>query len=290
MNLQSQKKKQIKKEEGGAVVETLVLLLIMVPLFSAIPLLGKLSDINNATLQSSRYVAWERTVANGSDKTAGELSIEVNNRFFSRPDLGVQSNQLLLADSGNQNSLWLGVGKESDGSYNRLITSGLDTYVPSSQWAGTKAPSSLVGTLSSGIVQLGKTVSAATGGNWDLEEKGLFSPMISVNIGSNKWLSSGENCNEQSEAGVFSCLSHSNAIFVDSWSGSGRDPEQIEDRVRALVPAAALRDMGGTFASVIGNIPLVADLGYLENDDDGGFGYVDATVTPLDRYVTPVEK
>lgn len=51
------------KTGGQAMVELLIVAgLVLIPLFLAIPVLGKYLDIRSSAVQSARYAAWERTV------------------------------------------------------------------------------------------------------------------------------------------------------------------------------------------------------------------------------------
>ena len=64
----------MKRQNGGALTEFFFVTMIMVPLFFAIPMVGKLVDLKQTTIQASRYSAWEATVypsgANGNMPTA----------------------------------------------------------------------------------------------------------------------------------------------------------------------------------------------------------------------------
>jgi hypothetical protein len=49
-------------QSGQSLAEFSVALVVLVPLLLIVPLLGKYIDMNQAALQASRYVAWEKTV------------------------------------------------------------------------------------------------------------------------------------------------------------------------------------------------------------------------------------
>jgi hypothetical protein len=56
------------RARGQAMVELIIVAaLVLVPLFLAIPVLGKYLDMRAAAVQTSRYAAWERTVWYGGD-------------------------------------------------------------------------------------------------------------------------------------------------------------------------------------------------------------------------------
>ncbi|RCX21973.1 hypothetical protein [Thioalbus denitrificans] len=93
---------------GTALAEFTVVLTVMVPLFLAVPVLGKLLDIKHQTVSANRYALWERTV--WSDPGAGwndeensksdhRLGAELEARFFGHPASGVQAEK-------TDNPLW----------------------------------------------------------------------------------------------------------------------------------------------------------------------------------------
>lgn len=96
--------------------EFFVSLLVFVPLFLFLPLVGKYQDIKHKALEASRYTAWERTVwaadtASWNDgevnKSDAQLAAEVNSRMFSHPKQGFDSAII------NDNPLWVTHGGHS---------------------------------------------------------------------------------------------------------------------------------------------------------------------------------
>ncbi|MDD3447855.1 MAG: hypothetical protein PHF72_02335, partial [Gammaproteobacteria bacterium] len=93
---------------GTALAEFAVILTVMVPVFLAVPVIGKLLDIKHQTVSANRYALWERTV--WSDPGAGwndeensksdhRLGTELWARFFGHPAGGVQAEK-------TDNPLW----------------------------------------------------------------------------------------------------------------------------------------------------------------------------------------
>lgn len=91
--------------------ETLVSMVVFVPLFVSIPVLGKYQDIKQKSLEASRYVAWERTIwaANGgagwgsgspNEKSDEEIVEEVDRRFYGHPLQGLDDSRQ------TENPLW----------------------------------------------------------------------------------------------------------------------------------------------------------------------------------------
>ncbi|MCU7907043.1 MAG: hypothetical protein KZQ76_14630 [Candidatus Thiodiazotropha sp. (ex Epidulcina cf. delphinae)] len=266
------------KQKGNATVETILIATVMAPLLGGIPLLGKIADINNNTAQSSRYLAWEQTVAGPSRKTAAQLQTEVGNRFFAKPDLHIRTDRGALSADEYDNPMWTGYGYNEEDEVNRLVTlgNGLTTHIVNEE------PQSLAGRLSSGIERIGRTMARFSGGEWDIEAKGLYTATVSIDVVSNKYLPSGVNCNHQESEDTTVCVSRSNSIFVDSWEAGNAD--HAEARARTFVPAGALEGVGNAVAGIAGAVPFFADIRTLRADGNGGFGYVNAEVLPLDRY------
>src|SRR6185312_2529360 len=60
--------KRHSRHRGQAMIELVIVgALVLVPLFLAIPMLGKYLDIRSTAVQTARYAAWERTIWYGGD-------------------------------------------------------------------------------------------------------------------------------------------------------------------------------------------------------------------------------
>lgn len=82
--------------------------LVLVPLFIAIPLLGKLQDMFQAAESASRYVAFEGMARNSSNswKSDAELSLEVRRRFFSHSKAPIKTGDAAGDFWSDRNPLW----------------------------------------------------------------------------------------------------------------------------------------------------------------------------------------
>ncbi|MES9970352.1 MAG: hypothetical protein ABW092_09985 [Candidatus Thiodiazotropha sp.] len=267
-----------KRQSGGATVETILVATVLVPVLGSLPLLGKIADINNTTNQASRYMAWEQTVTGQSGKPVSQLQSEVSNRFFARPDLHIRTDREGLSEDDQTNHFWTGYGYTEEDEINRLVSYGDGMTLE----LGNDEPDSLAGTLSSGIATIGRTMARFTGGEWEIEDAGLYTARVSVNVASNQYLESGNGCGNSDSEDVAACVSRANTIFVDAWEVA--DADHAEDRTRTFVPAAGLEELGSAAVQIVGMVPFFADIGTLETDENGGFGYIDSEVLPLDRY------
>lgn len=95
-------------QRGQATTEFVVIALVLVPLFIAVPLVGKYIDLMQATESASRYVAFEATVRNSSSswKPDAELATEVRRRFFSNSDAPVKTNEVAGDFTAHRNPVW----------------------------------------------------------------------------------------------------------------------------------------------------------------------------------------
>jgi hypothetical protein len=104
-------------QKGQSTIEFVVLAFVLVPLVIIVPLLGKYMDLAQTTTVASRYVAFEGTVHHGSSlantgsgggwKTDEQLATEVRRRFYSRNDLGINTNDVAGEFDGDRNPLWV---------------------------------------------------------------------------------------------------------------------------------------------------------------------------------------
>ncbi|RZL40554.1 MAG: hypothetical protein EOP35_00525 [Rubrivivax sp.] len=97
-----------RSQHGQATVEFVVACLVMVPLFIAIPLLGKYLDLFQTSEAASRYVAFEGATRNSSNswKNDAELSMEVRRRFFSASDAPVKTGDAAGDFTAHRNPVW----------------------------------------------------------------------------------------------------------------------------------------------------------------------------------------
>ena len=135
------------KQTGSAVTEFVVSLVVFVPLFLSIPLLGKYADIKHKNIEASRYVVWERTIwsdegASWNDgeqsKSDAQIHQEMDRRLFSHPLQAMHHTD----SSGNplwanhkQESLLAAAGQDAEGR-DQATSATLDEYNPTSRLSG----------------------------------------------------------------------------------------------------------------------------------------------------------
>ena len=257
-----------RNQNGSALTEFAIMTVVAVPLFTMLPMLGKVSDINQSTIQASRYGAWERTV---SDKTNDKLVTEVNNRFFSTPETGIKTGRAALLGEDHQNIFWSGFGAD-----NRFLTTGDGVLSASADDDGL---SGSAGKLADGIVSMGETIAGMVpGAEWDLKADGLYVSRVGANISGNSMLHEGKDCSGAKTDKSFTCVVRQNAILTDSWGASSA--EHVESRTKSLVPLGALEPVGKGLAAVGKALPIFQELEGLED----AFGMVKPDILPPDRH------
>lgn len=262
----------IGRQTGGALVEFVLVASILTPLLVLMPTLAKNADVAMATSQAARYGAWEQTVI---IKGGDELATEVNNRFFAKESISINSTSGALAGDDVQRQFWGGAGMSD-----RLFSAGeegIGVDVAESSLGGK------AGKVESAIHKFGSAIgSIVPDSEWDLGGGKLYTVDVGLEIKDDIFTNdevSGKGC-DGVEAEAKACVTQRSAILTDTWGARG--PTQVEQRVRSLVPAGALEPLGEVVSTVGVVLPLFQEL----KDLDGAFGLVMPDVLPEDRYGT----
>ncbi|MEE9424941.1 MAG: hypothetical protein V3V18_08160 [Methylococcales bacterium] len=258
-------------QSGSAMTEFVVLAVVLVPALTMMPWMGKVSSINQTTIQASRYAAWEMTV---TDKSPSQLRDEVENRFFTDADVMLNQNQGKGVIT-SKNALWSGISKNQNGSQNRLFTAGQNNLLLDIN--DGEIPNKAGGVLVKGVHAMGALSSVISDAKWDLRTNGLYDVEVRANIGSNHFFAGKKDCFDKNNNAVFACVSRNNSILVDTWSAESA--EQVEERTMSLVPLGILRPVGNALA-LLGKLPMITDIAGLED----AFGQVQPDVLPPDRH------
>lgn len=100
----------MRRARGQSTVEFIVLALVLVPLLSIVPLVGKQLDIAQTASTASRYLAFEGMVHHGSGahgwKPDALLAAEIRRRFFSNSDAPVKTGDVAGDFAAHRNPLW----------------------------------------------------------------------------------------------------------------------------------------------------------------------------------------
>ena len=254
------------RQYGGALTEFFFLTMIMVPLFFAIPMVGKLIDLKQTTIQASRYSAWEATVypsgANGNMPTA------IKERFFG------DNNKVLVSHSSEawSNSMW------GDKETNEIAPWWDDTKVVIDEDSVSGVPyqetitSQGIGfEIGNQASNTGEILDGISGNEWDFESNGFVRADINLDIQESTWLERSQgSCGGEDS---YTCIKASSVIMSDGWSASGDN--QTRRRVRSLMPASILEPVGDA-VSLLRHLPVLEELNGLKD----AFGHVDMNVLP----------
>ena len=259
----------MKTQHGAALTETFVLMLVLTPIMFGIPMIGKLIDLRQTTVQASRYSAWEATVSNTT-----VAPNDVKARFFSDASVAVGG------DASAPNALW---GDDRDGQALTELQE-VGTQTVNSYWGPEDVAVRLDESTGAAVPYISAYDSGASG-NIALKVQEVVESKGSTvaNLTDGEWIDSGSlKSMLRSEVradvqgnGWFETLSFNDAtvIMYDNWSAA--EDGQAAKRARSFVPAGALGDIGDKL-SVLGNFPMFGEL----KEFDGAFGYVDMNPLP----------
>ena len=245
-------------ERGAALAETIVLMVVLVPLMFAVPMVGNLVDLRQSSVQAARYAAWESTVHPGRAAPA-----HLSERFFGDGDAPI----VTASSDGGTNALWgdgPGAGSAAPGTpVHDTEVRVRDRDVVTLGYEAADRQSAVADTVGGAISAVGGALDAL-GGTWDVETGAIRRSGVRVGVDRNGWLAElgPGNCGQRT-----SCFEETAAILGDAWAA---DRDRAERRVEALVPATALDPVGEAMA-VFGNVPFLEELKSL----DDAFGHVD---------------
>ncbi|HWT73026.1 MAG TPA: hypothetical protein VN361_12655 [Oxalicibacterium sp.] len=238
-----------RKSGGQAMVELVIVAgFVLVPLFLAIPLIGKYLDMRSAAVQAARYAAWERTVWyggsaasslgwlgasnswNANAKTDSQIRNEIGVRQLSETaDLSystsVDQGAFTSADrsAGNFKNSSRALWRDRTGDKMLVDYDDLQNSIGSATAPGT------LNVILDPIANL-----AATLGPFTLEMKGLYSANVTMkvrDIDYDHFLLKNST----------SSFRETNVLLANGWSADGPDDPSktsVKQQVKGLVPTS----------------------------------------------------
>lgn len=216
--------------------------LVLVPLFLAIPLLGKYLDVRAAAVQTARYAAWERTVWYGGDAATGMGWFGVNRKWQAnektddqiRRELGVRqlsetgtgdafssSDRSASNFKGGTKTLWQDrTGKPLLANYSDIVNK-----IDNSQAPGT------LNVILDPIANFASTL-----GPFVLEMNGEYSAKVTIKV---KDLDYDHFLAKSST----SSFTEANVLVANGWSANGPDDPaktSVKQQVKGLVPTSII--------------------------------------------------
>jgi hypothetical protein len=251
------------KQGGQAMVEMLVGTTVLIALMFGTMIIARYVDIRSATVQGSRYVAFER-VTNLKAVPDAEIERKLRARMFTI------SNSPLRADDGladnaqwrDENPNW----KDPSIRARRLIATPNDVQAVTLENEPTSTASRALGAAVDGIDTFGDLV----GSNFDLDTRAFHTGIVMVKLANLESMPQPLNA-------LNLTFTERTAVLTDSWqSGS---PGAVAERTGALVPTR----MFAEFSGLLG--PLLQEgLSLFEPSIDKlCLGQIDPEVVPADR-------
>ena len=259
-------------QTGAAMIEAVLICVAMVSLLVAIPKLALHQDVRQATVDASRYAAWQMTVSNEIDRE------KVIDRIFSKTDSPIRSDNSQL----EANAFWQhrdtplvrdhaftpvtsASNPQNIGPFNQSMVDTRTLNVSTRH--GASSPGAVADTVTGTI----RTVSNWLGDSGAIApDRGIIESGIEIAVRSGHADGSGSlDCANES----VSCLSSSSAILVDGWEA--KDSEAVEEGAQVMVPSQLLKPVGQAL-SWVSVIPLLKEF---RNFDDG-LGCVNTTSLP----------
>lgn len=249
-------------QRGAALAETIVLMVVMLPLMFAVPMIGKLVDLRQTAVQGARYAAWEATVHEAADAPA-----QLSERFFGDGKAPIVTG----ANGGGRSLLW-GEGSSPTGAPGSFDAQTrievLDANVRTLRYEDVNSGSAVADGVGAAVEGIGDAMAGLGDGEWGIGDASLTRGGVKVKVERNGWLESlGASC-----ADPEGCLQERAVILADGWSA---DRETAAKRVQALVPARVLDPLGEVL-SAFGEIPFLKELKPL----DDAFGRVNMEPLP----------
>ena len=277
------------RPRGQALIETLVAMIVLVPLVLLLVWLGKIQSLRQATISASRTLAFECTARPDScADPAGQaqLADEIRRRAFSRIDAGVVSADRLADDApaAERNPLWV------DRANRPLLERFADIGVRIDRET-FDAGASLVGSRAGGLVSDAATFLAerAGPGRFGLSiADGLVDAKVQANVSATR---ADTDFLTQLDSIPLRVKAHT-AVLTDAWNASGPyagDARSVQTRVaqgQQILPAYDA-SIDARYLLTRGFIELMSTIGL--EPTGGAFRYhaADVDIVPADRLGGP---
>jgi hypothetical protein len=248
------------RQRGQSTTEFVVFMLAMLPLFMLLPVVGKLSDMNESAIVASRYMAWERTLASPAVKSDAQIRDEMRKRLFADSRLFIATGDAPdQADAAQHVSLWSQIHPERP----RLLESFSDVNMGIEQ---DKVPAGVSTFLyaSKDLLTLTDTKK-----RFNVNTAGLYTARVDVKTG----------FQPEGTDSLLHIRRHM-VILADGWAASAPSggPDSAGERVRGMVPTDRMNDMKiERVTSLLGSFPMTRELKGFEP------GAITPDIVPPDR-------
>lgn len=261
---------------------------VLVPLFFAIPLIGKYLDMRASAVQAARYAAWERTVWFGGSSASSLGWLGASNTWQAnaktdgqiRNEIGVrQLSETSASDSFTSNDR--SAGNFQNGSKKIWQDrTGKQMLVDYDDLQGSVASNLAPGTLN--IILKPVADLAATLGPFTLEMKGAYTASVTMLV---KDIDTDNSFLLKDSTASFR---ESNMLLANGWSANGpdgTDKTSVKQQVKGLTPTSIISasiKVGNTDFKIIDYI-LGAMSVFLPEASKLDFGRIQPDEVPPDR-------
>ena len=234
-------------QRGQSTIEFVVLGLVLVALFIAVPLIGKYIDMMQTAEQASRYAAFEGAARNSRStwKSDTDLSTEVRRRLFSNSDAFVKTNDVAGDFTADRNPIW------SDHTGHALISNFADDVVVTTKVEDKNA---IAAAFYRSELNLSNTNLYTASVTVKADNVASFAPFDAINLSTTR----------------------KTVLLADAWTGFSRDDirHRIEDSATMfpIGPAKALVNTLGEVPALLFDPSLVV-------------GEFDWDIVPCDRLI-----
>jgi hypothetical protein len=248
-------------------VEMIVGVGVLVTLMLGTMIVARYVDIRSATVQASRYVAFER-VTNLKGVSDAEIERKLRTRMFTISDSPLRADDGLTDDAQwrNENPNW----KEPSIEARRLIATPNDVQAVTLENEPTSVAARALGRVVDGI----DTVGDLAGSNFDLNTRAFHTGIVTVKAANLESMPEPLNA-------LNLTFTERTAVLTDSWqSGS---PAAVAERTGALVPTRLFDE----FMGPVGDL-LTLGLSLFEPSiDELCLGQINPEIVPPDRLGAP---
>lgn len=223
---------------------------VLVPLFLAIPLLGKYLDVRASAVQGARYAAWERTVWYGGDAASSLGWFGVSRRWQANEKTDDQIRREMGVRQLSETAAAFSTADRSAGSFNGgskalwRDRSGQQLLANYSDIQNSVANNQAPGTLNLILDPIANF--ASTLGPFTLEMNGEYGATVTIKV---KDIDYDHFLAKNSTAD----FSETNVLLANGWSADGPDDAgktSVKQQTKGLVPFSI-------FTATIGGVPIM---------------------------------
>lgn len=210
----------LQQQRGQSLTEFVIIALVLIPLFLALPLLAKYQDISQATEMAARYVAFDGTTRNdamSSWKSPTQLAGEVQRRFFSNPNAPIKTNDTAGDFMANQNLFWRDPQNKS-----LIRTFGTDVRVSFGETLSTDRAAAFKGTSDNMPFSLASN-------DMELDARGIYRGNVTVTLANLSADLIGPTKSYDKFKDINLTMTRHTNLVIDSWESKG--PQQVEDHL-----------------------------------------------------------